>query len=253
MIQQTQIDNDIKHIVCIMSGKGGVGKSTITVSLADSLINQGYKVGILDADITCPAVPSLLNINQVELSNDADTIIPHETKRGLKVVSMNLLLSDTKQPVAWRGSTLSNIISKFWTNVDWGQLDYLLIDMPPGTSDIALTVLQHIQPQGIIIVSVPQDLVRHIVTKAIEMVNQMNLKIIGLILNMSYYTCPKCNEIYTMYDTNDPEFTHLKILGQLPATIDMAQISNSQGVLNEKNLKLFEPITKNIINELKPI
>ena len=132
--------NSIKRILCVMSGKGGVGKSTVSVMLADSLINHGYKVGILDADITGPSIPSLLNIQTAQLSADQNTINPFITKRGLKVVSMNLMLDDKNQPIIWRGAILSNIIQQFWTKVNWGELDYLLIDTPPGTSDIALTV-----------------------------------------------------------------------------------------------------------------
>ena len=143
---------------------------------------------------------------------------------------------------------LSNIIQQFWTKVNWGELDYLLIDTPPGTSDIALTVLQQIHPHGIIMVSVPQDLVQHIVQKTIEMVNQMNIKMLGIILNMSYYTCPCCGKDFVMYKDNNETLSNHRILGQLPAVLPIADF---QGILNEETATLIDPITKVIINEVK--
>ena len=247
---QTQT-NSIKRILGVMSGKGGVGKSTITVMLADSLINHGYKVGILDADISGPSIPNLLNIQKAFLSSDKDSIIPFITEKGLKVVSMNLMMDDKNQPVTWRGSILSNIIQQFWSKVSWGDLDYLLIDMPPGTSDIALTVLQQIHPHGIVMVSVPQDLVQHIVQKAIEMVNQTNVKLLGTILNMSYYTCPCCGSDFNLYNEKGEEFKNQRILGQLPAISPLAGLSAQKGVLDEATEKLIDPITRIIINEVK--
>jgi Mrp family chromosome partitioning ATPase len=243
--------NSIKRILGIMSGKGGVGKSTITVMLADSLLNHGYKVGILDADISGPSIPNLLDIKEAHLSSELDTINPFVTEKGLKVVSMNLMLDDKKQPVTWRGNVLSNVIQQFWTKVNWGDIDYLLIDMPPGTSDIALTVLQNIHPHGIIMVSVPQDLVQHIVQKAIEMVNQMNIRLLGTILNMSYYTCPHCNEDFNLYNKDEKVFANQRILGQLPAISPLAGLSQNKGTLNEETQKLIDPITRVIINEVK--
>ncbi|MCL2063320.1 MAG: Mrp/NBP35 family ATP-binding protein [Candidatus Cloacimonetes bacterium] len=234
-----------------MSGKGGVGKSTVSVMLADSLINHGYKVGILDADITGPSIPSLLKIKEAHLSANQDSINPFITEKGLKVVSMNLMLDDTNQPIVWRGAVLSNIIQQFWTKVNWGELDYLLIDTPPGTSDIALTVLQQIHPHGIVMVSVPQDLVQHIVQKTIEMVNQMNIRLIGTIINMSYYTCPCCGSDFVMYkDTNETIANH-RILGELPAVLPLADLSENQGILNEETAKFIDPITRIIVNEVK--
>ena len=243
--------NSIKRIIGIMSGKGGVGKSTVSVMLADSLINHGYKVGILDADITGPSVPSLLKITEAQLSADQDNINPFVTPKGLKVVSMNLMLDDKNQPVAWRGAVLSNVIKQIWTKVNWGELDYLLIDTPPGTSDIALTVLQQIHPHGIILVSVPQDLVQHIVQKTIEMVNQANIKLIGTILNMSYYTCPCCGNNFVMYKDTSDTFANHRIIGHLPAVLPLADLSENKGILNEETEKLIDPITRIIINEVK--
>ena len=243
--------NIIKRIIGVMSGKGGVGKSTITVMLADSLINLGYKVGILDADINGPSIPSLLDIQTAHLSAEQGTINPFITEKGLKVVSMNLLLDDKNQPVVWRGSVLSTIIQQFWSKVNWGEIDYLLIDMPPGTSDIALTVLQQIRPHGIVMVSIPQDLIQHIVVKAIEMVNQMNIRLLGTILNMSYYTCPCCGKDFNLFKEAQIDFSTQKILGQLPANSPLAELSLNKGVLTPETEKLITPITKTIVDELK--
>ena len=234
-----------------MSGKGGVGKSTITVMLADSLLNHGYRVGILDADISGPSIPNLLDITEAYLSADQNTINPFITEKGLKVVSMNLMLDDKNQPITYRGAVSSNVIQQFWTKVNWGEIDYLLIDMPPGTSDIALTVLQQIHPHGIIMVSVPQDLVQHIVQKAIEMVNQANIRLIGTILNMSYYTCPHCNQDFNLYDETQEEFSNQRILGQLPAISPLARLSQNKGTLSEETERLIDPITRIILNEVK--
>ena len=249
--QTQQEKNSIKRIIGIMSGKGGVGKSTVTVMLADSLMNHGYKVGIIDADITGSSIPSLLKIQEEKLSADQDTINPFITPKGLKVVSMNLMLDDKNQPVVWRGAILSNIIQQFWAKVNWGTLDYLLIDTPPGTSDIAMTVLQQIHPHGIVMVSVPQDLVQHIVQKTIEMVNLANIKMIGIILNMSFYTCPCCGNNFVMYKENSQSMSNHRIIGHLPATMMLADLSENKGILSEETEKIMDPITRVIINEIK--
>ena len=245
--------DSIKKIVAIMSGKGGVGKSTIAVMLADSLINHGYKVGILDADIAGPSIPSLLNIHKVHLGAEqgTDSVIPFLTEKGLKVVSMNLLLDDENQPVIWKGAILSTIIQQLWTRVKWGELDYLIIDMPPGTSDIALTVLQQIRPNAVIMVSIPQDLAQLIVHRAIEMVNQMNIKMLGVVLNMSYYTCPCCGEDFVMYKKSLEEFSKYRILAELPAMIPLAELSCSEGTLSAEGEELIKPVVRVIIDETK--
>jgi len=241
--------NSVRRILGIMSGKGGVGKSTITVMLADMLVSMGYKVGILDADITCPSVPRLLNIQDEQLTSDSEHIYPYVTEKGLKIVSMNLMLDDANKPVVWRGSVMSTIIQQFWHKVKWEELDYLLIDMPPGTSDIALTVLQHIHPHGIIMVSIPQDLVQSIVTKTIEMVNQMNIRLIGVILNMSYYTCPCCGKDFVLYQNTNDDLSQFRILGRLPANVDIAGLTSSSGVLNEATEAIMKGIAKVVVEE----
>jgi len=245
----TNKSHNIKRILGIMSGKGGVGKSTITVMLADALQKLGYKVGILDADITCPSIPRLLDIQEEQLTTDHEAIYPFTTDKGLKVVSMHLMLDDSDKPVVWRGSVMSTIIQQFWTKVRWGDLDYLLIDMPPGTSDIALTVSQHIHPHGMVIVSIPQDFVQSIVSKTIEMISQMNIRLLGIILNMSYYTCPCCGKDFYLYQNSSEDLSNYRILGRLPANIHIAQLTGQHGVIDESTEQLMTPIARAIIEE----
>ena len=179
--------NNIKKIIGVMSGKGGVGKSTVSALIARNLAKQGYKVGILDADITGPSIPRLLGVKDAKaMGAPNNCIYPVQSADGIKVMSLNLLLEDENQPVIWRGAMISNTVKQFYTDVIWGELDYLLIDMPPGTGDVALTVMQSIPISGIVMVSVPQDMVSMIVAKAVNMVRKLNIKIIGLVENMSY-------------------------------------------------------------------
>ncbi|MCL1827847.1 MAG: Mrp/NBP35 family ATP-binding protein [Candidatus Cloacimonetes bacterium] len=243
--------SSIKRVIGILSGKGGVGKSTVTVMLADSLLNHGYKVGILDADITGSSIPSLLDIHEIQLSSEDDTIIPFVTEKGLKVVSMSLMVDDKNQPIIWRGSVLSNVIQNIWNKAKWGDIDYLLIDMPPRNADIVLFVLQQIHPDGIIMVSIPQDFVQTIVCKSIELVHQMNIKMIGTILNLSYITCPCCGEEFTLYQENKVSNSGQRILGHLPAKSNLAELSAAKGVLDEETEKLITPITRVILEEVK--
>ena len=164
--------SSVKNIIGIMSGKGGVGKSTVSTMIAKDLNKKGFKVGILDADVTGPSIPRLLRVNDKKATANELGIIPVNTDSGIKVVSLNLLMENENQPVIWRGPLIAGIVEQFWTDVIWGELDYLIIDMPPGTGDVALTVMQSIPISGIIMVSVPQDLVSMIVSKAINMVKR---------------------------------------------------------------------------------
>lgn len=188
--------NTIKKIYAIHSGKGGVGKSFVTSMLAVSLAKKGYKVGILDADITGPSIPTAFGVKE-QLRGNEQVMYPAETKLGIKIVSINLLLDDPTQPVAWRGPILGNAIKQFYSDVYWGELDYLFVDMPPGTGDVALTVFQSLPVDGVVIVTTPQDLVSMIVGKAVHLANMMNIKIVGMVENMSYMKCPCCdNPLY---------------------------------------------------------
>ena len=198
--------NNIKKIIGVMSGKGGVGKSTVSALIARNLAKQGYKVGVLDADITGPSIPRLLGVKDAKaMGAPNNCIYPVQSSDGIKVMSLNLLLEDENQPVIWRGAMISNTVKQFYTDVIWGELDYLLIDMPPGTGDVALTVMQSIPINGIVMVSVPQDMVSMIVAKAVNMVRKLNIEIIGLVENMSYIVCPDCGNKIQIFKGNDTE------------------------------------------------
>lgn len=190
--------SNIKHIIGVMSGKGGVGKSTVTSLLALNMALKGYKVGILDADITGPSIPHAFGLKG-RLKGSNNEMYPLETKLGIKIVSINLLLNDSNEPVVWRGPILGNAVKQFYSETVWGDIDYLFIDMPPGTSDIQLTVLNNIPLSGVIMVSSPQDLVSMVVSKCVNMVKKVNVNIIGLIENMSYIKCPCCDNKIEIY------------------------------------------------------
>lgn len=183
--------SNIKKVIGVVSGKGGVGKSLVTCMLASKCAKAGLKVGVLDADVTGPSVPKSFGINERAMQ-DEECLLPAVSENGVKVMSINLLLEDVNSPVVWRGPVISGVIEQFWSDVRWGELDYLFVDMPPGTGDVALTVFQSLPVDGIVIVSTPQDLVKMIVSKAYNMAKMMNIPVLGLVENMSYYTCPDC-------------------------------------------------------------
>ncbi len=214
-------NSSIKHTIAVVSGKGGVGKSFVTSLIASKLNKKGYKVGILDGDITGPSIPKSFNIHEDVYGDDNGCIIPAETKSGIKIISSNMLLQNEDDPIIWRGSLVTGLLGQFYKDVVWGKdLDYLLIDMPPGTSDVTLTAFQSIPIDGIIIVTSPQDLVSLIVTKAIKMAKRMNVPIIGVVENMAYVECSNCHEkIYIYGKSKIKEFTKskkVKYLASLP-------------------------------------
>ena len=192
-------NSNIKKVIGVCSGKGGVGKSFVTTMLAVELSRKGYKVGIMDADITGPSIPRAFGLKGVLTATEENHIVPMETATGIKAVSLNLLMDDENAPVIWRGPVISGLVKQFWTEVDWGMLDVLLIDMPPGTGDVPLTVFQSIPVDGLVLVSTPQDLVSMIVSKARNMAKMMKVNIIGLVENMSYTVCPHCNEKISLF------------------------------------------------------
>ena len=186
--------SNVGHIIAVMSGKGGVGKSLVTSMLAVHLSRKGYRVGILDADITGPSIPKAFGMNADVEGDGEGNMIPPETATGIKILSVNLMLDDESHPVVWRGSIISGTVRQFWTDAAWGDLDYLLIDCPPGTGDVPLTVFQSLPIDGCVIVSSPQDLVAMIVKKAANMADMMNVPVLGLVENMSYIKCPDCGK-----------------------------------------------------------
>lgn len=225
---QNNANNHIKHVVGVMSGKGGVGKSSMSVLLAKEMQRRGYAVGIMDADITGPSIPRLMGLFHEKAYGTNDAIEPVVDKDGIKVMSLNFLMEDENQPVVWRGPIVGNAVRQFWNDVVWGDLDYLFIDMPPGTGDVALTVLQNIPVNGIVMISTPQPMVSMIVSKAINMCKQVNVPVLGIIENMSYVLCPDCGKRIDIFaNTNVEEFlkeNDVQLWAELPMLNSISQI-----------------------------
>lgn len=220
-------NSNIKKVIGVVSGKGGVGKSLVSCLLAAKCQKAGLKVGVLDADITGPSVPKSFGITSRAMQDDTG-LLPTVTKTGVKMMSINLLLEDVNSPVVWRGPVISGVIEQFWTDVNWGELDYLFVDMPPGTGDVALTVFQSLPVDGIVIVSTPQDLVKMIVNKAFNMAKIMNVPVLGLVENMSYYQCLDCGKKHNIFGESQIDETAkelgVPVLAKLPIDPEVAKL-----------------------------
>ncbi len=212
--------SEVKHVIGVVSGKGGVGKSLVTSMLAVLLQREGYKVGILDADVTGPSIPQAFGLHQVEVFGDDNGMIPPATTTGIDVMSVNLLLGDETKPVVWRGSIISGTVQQFWKDTIWNA-DVLLVDCPPGTGDVPLTVFQSLPLDGIVIVSSPQELVSMIVSKAANMATMMNIPVLGLVENMSYVKCPDCGKEIKVFGDSHIEDVAQKFGYDLLARIPM--------------------------------
>ena len=239
--------SQVKKVIGVVSGKGGVGKSMVTASLARMMVQQGYSVGILDADITGPSIPKMYGLTGAAQADD-NGIYPMETANGIKVMSINLLLPTEDTPVIWRGPVLANMVKQFWTDVVWDQIDYLFVDMPPGTGDVPLTAFQSLPIDGIVIVSSPQDLVKMIVKKAYHMAKSMNVPILGIVENYSYLVCPDCGKKISVFGESHIEEIagkmDLKVLGKMPIDPKLAEI-----VEQEKFYEADNQYLKNIIDK----
>ena len=209
----------IKKVIAVVSGKGGVGKSTVTCSLAAAMATRGKKVGILDADITGPSIPRAFGIHQHAMGTD-DGILPVETAGGIKMMSLNLLTDNETDPVIWRGPVIAGAVEQFWTDVVWGELDYLFVDMPPGTGDVPLTVFQSLPVDGVVVVTAPQTLVGMIVTKAVRMAEMMKVPVLGLVENYSFFRCPDCGGEHPIFGASTIDALgaelNLPVLAKLP-------------------------------------
>lgn len=219
MLEAMNAYSNIKHVIGVVSGKGGVGKSFVTSSLAVQMAKAGYKVGILDADITGPSIPKMFGAHG-QLVGDEKGMYPYETKEGIKIVSINLLMEDEEAPVVWRGPVIAGAVKQFWNEAVWGDVDYLFVDMPPGTGDVPLTVFQSLPVDGIVIVTSPQELVQMIVKKAFHMANMMHIPVLGLVENFSYLKCPDCGKKIALFGESNIDEVAAKegtrVLGKLP-------------------------------------
>jgi hydrogenase maturation protease len=225
--------NEIKHVVAIMSGKGGVGKSLVTSLIAVSLARRGYEVGILDADITGPSIPRMFGISGRPVGSDSG-ILPPLSHLGISVMSINLLLPNEDDAVIWRGPLIGKTITQFWEDVLWGKLDYLLIDLPPGTADAPLTVMQMLPLSGVVVVFSPQELAAMVVRKAVRMAKQMSVPIIGVVENMSYFTIPDSGKRIELFGKSKAQemakAADAPLLGQLPIDPELARLCDDGNI-----------------------
>lgn len=246
--------SSIKKVIGIVSGKGGVGKSLVTSMLAVTMNRMGYHAAILDADITGPSIPKAFGIREKALDSEFG-LIPVKSKTGIDIMSVNLLLENDTDPVVWRGPIIAGIVKQFWTDVIWSNVDFMFIDMPPGTGDVPLTVFQSIAVDGIIVVTSPQELVSMIVSKAVKMAEMMNIPIIGLVENMSYFKCPDNGKDYKIFgDSHIEEISikhNLKVLEKLPIdpkiseVCDKGMIEIFEGNWLESAAKILQEMEKN--------
>ena len=225
LLEKPHEQSNIKKIIGVVSGKGGVGKSMVSSLLAVNMMRKNYSTAVLDADITGPSIPKAFGVTEKAAGNESG-IFPAESKLGIKVMSVNLMLENETDPVIWRGPVIAGVVKQFWTDVMWGDVDYMFVDMPPGTGDVPLTVFQSIPVDGIVVVTSPQDLVSMIVGKAVKMAEMMNIPIIGLVENMSYAVCPDCGKKINVFGESKLESVakeyNLEILGRLPMDINLA-------------------------------
>lgn len=239
-------DTHISKIIAVLSGKGGVGKSMVTSLLAIELAKQGKKVGILDGDITGPSIPKMFGLHE-QLFGDDEGIVPSVSKLGIKVISINMMLQNEEDPVLWRGPILGGIIKQFYAEVHWGDLDYLLIDMPPGTSDVALSLFQLVPVDEIVMVTTPSKLVSMVVSKAINMAEAVKKPIVALIDNMAYVKCDKCQNEINIYKNDDSKEVAkkyaLEVLGRLPLDTDLANKAD-EGLIEEYNGEFLKDVVK---------
>lgn len=244
--------SSVKHVIGVVSGKGGVGKSFVTAILATNLARAGKRVGILDGDITGPSIPRMFGISDERSYGVEEQLIPIEDANGIKIMSANLVLQNETDPVLWRGPVVAGAIQQFYSQCNWGDLDYLLIDMPPGTGDVALTVFQSLPVEGVVIVSSPQDLVQMVVGKAVRMAEMMHVPVLGLIENMAYITCPHCDERIEPYGPSKLAETaaafNLKPLGQLPMDATFAQIADKGTFSTELPQGLVPDATQSVLD-----
>jgi len=244
--------NDIKNVIAVMSGKGGVGKSTVSSLLALGLKQEGYKVGILDADITGPSIPRAFGVRKQPQASEYG-IEPPVTLTGIKLISVNLFLASDDDPVIWRGPLLAGAVKQFWEESDWRDLDYLIVDLPPGTGDVPLTVLQSLPVTGIVMVTSPQELVAMVVKKSIKMARALGIPILGIVENMSSARCPHCGEKIEIFGTGKTEAIAaglgLNWLGEIPWDPELMALTD-EGRIEEYRINSFRPVLEAVLEQI---
>ena len=248
--KQNELSN-IKKVIGIVSGKGGVGKSFVTSTLAVLTKRKGFKTAILDADITGPSIPKMFGINKRAEALDDKFLLPVISQTGIEMMSINLLLENDNDPVVWRGPVIAGAVKQFWTDVVWNEVDYMFVDMPPGTGDVPLTVFQSLPVDGIIVVASPQELVSMIVGKAVKMANMMNVPVLGIVENMSYFECPDCKKRINIFGESKIEQTAkdfgIENIAKLPINPEFAKLSDN-GAIEEFKGNYLDSILEAIIH-----
>lgn len=250
-IEKTNDFSNVKKVIAVVSGKGGVGKSLVASMLASESARKGYKTAILDADITGPSIPKSFGVEERAKGNEQG-IYPVVTKSGIRVMSLNLLLKSDSDPAIWRGPMIAGVVKQFWTDVVWGDVDYMFIDMPPGTGDVPLTVFQSIPVDGVVIVTTPQELVSMIVSKAVKMAEMMNIPILGLVENMSYAVCPDCGKRIDIFGESHvgklADEHVIKATAAMPFDASIAKACDN-GLIETISGELLAPITDAVFTQ----
>ncbi|MBE5910321.1 Mrp/NBP35 family ATP-binding protein [Pseudobutyrivibrio sp.] len=243
-LEAPNANSNIKHVIGIVSGKGGVGKSMVTSSLAGVMARAGYKVGILDADITGPSIPKMFGVHGPAAADAEGVMLPEVAEDGTKIMSINLILDDEESPVIWRGPVIAGVVKQFWTDVAWGDIDYLFVDMPPGTGDVPLTCFQSLPVDGIVIVTSPQELVQMIVKKAYNMADMMHIPVLGVVENYSYVQCPNCDEKIQIFGESHIDEVaaelNIPVLGKIPMDRSFATAADAGRIYDMENKYLAD-------------
>ncbi|WP_347708747.1 Mrp/NBP35 family ATP-binding protein [Anaerococcus sp. AGMB09787] len=246
---KTHEGTNIKKVIAVMSGKGGVGKSSVSSLIASSLNKKGYKVALFDADITGPSIAQAFGINEPVRGTKEGLMYPAETDLGIKIMSVNMILKEKTDPVVWRSSIVTQVIKQFYTDVDWGDIDYMVVDMPPGTADVPLTVFQSLPIDGVVAVATPQGLVEMVVEKSLKMAKMMGKNLIGIVENMSYFECPDCGSRHEIFGKSNIEEVaskyNLDTLVKLPIDPSISE-KIDQGRAEDINIDQLDPIITKI-------
>ena len=242
-------ESSVKKVIGVVSGKGGVGKSLVTSLMACRMRAENFRVGILDADITGPSIPKAFGVHeQIRVTPDGRLLVPAETAAGIQIISSNMILDHETDPVIWRGPVIAGAVKQFWSETYWENIDYMFVDMPPGTGDVPLTVFQSLPVDGIIIVTSPQELVSMIVTKAVNMAKKMNIPIVGLVENMSYLECPDCGRKISVFGESHidevAEELGVPVIGKMPIDASLAEAVENENFAEVSNDYLAEAVNK---------